>query len=165
MSSESTPIAPAAFAEALKSLTLPSLYAKASELRNSIAHLQRSNAELARYIAEDAPGGRDAECEEAIGENEGVMERMRERIGLLKEEVEGRGARWSEELEMGREGDGDGESAAPAAAGSNGVNGNEGGAGTRAASSNQRAGAGSGNGTAAGRSQEEGGDGQGGVYL
>ncbi|OJD13101.1 hypothetical protein AJ78_06406 [Emergomyces pasteurianus Ep9510] len=105
MSATATPITPQAFAEALKSLTLPSLYAKASELRNSIAHLQRSNDELSRYIAEDAPDGRDKDCEEAIQENEVVMLRMQERIELLKVEVEGRGQRWSEEMEMEMDGD------------------------------------------------------------
>ncbi|ODH13512.1 hypothetical protein ACO22_07183 [Paracoccidioides brasiliensis] len=100
MSSTSLPITPQAFAEALKSLPLSFLYAKGSELRNSIAHLQRSNDELARYMAEEAPDGRDKDCEDAIRENEEVVVHMRERIELLKVEVEGRGQMWSEELEM-----------------------------------------------------------------
>ncbi|OAX81414.1 hypothetical protein ACJ72_04242 [Emergomyces africanus] len=100
MSATATPITPQAFAEALKSLPLSSLYAKASELRNSIAHLQRSNDELARYMAEETPDGRDKDCEEAIQENEVVMLRMQERIELVKAEVEGRGQRWSEEMEL-----------------------------------------------------------------
>ncbi|KKZ65751.1 hypothetical protein EMCG_08457 [[Emmonsia] crescens] len=100
MSATATPITPQAFAEALKSLPLSSLYAKASELRNSIAHLQRSNDELARYIAEDSPDGRDKDCEDAIRENEVVIVRMQGRIELLKVEVEGRGQRWSEEMDM-----------------------------------------------------------------
>ncbi|OJD22226.1 hypothetical protein ACJ73_06425 [Blastomyces percursus] len=108
MSAASTPITPQAFAEALKSLPLSSLYAKGSELRNSIAHLQRSNDQLARYIAEESPDGRDKDCEDAIKENEVVIVRMQERIDLLKVEVERRGKRWSEELEMDIDIDGDG---------------------------------------------------------
>ncbi|EEH06044.1 conserved hypothetical protein [Histoplasma capsulatum G186AR] len=100
MSSSSTPITPQAFAEALKSLPLSSLYAKVSELRNSIAHLQRSNDELARYIAESSPDNHDQDCEDAIRENEVVIVRMQERIDLLKVEVEERGQRWSEEMDM-----------------------------------------------------------------
>ncbi|KAK2787005.1 hypothetical protein FQN52_007447 [Onygenales sp. PD_12] len=106
MSAESRPIAAPAFAEALKSLTLPSLYAKASELRNAIAHLHRSNDELARYIAETAP---DTDCEDAIRENEEVVRRMEERIGLLREEVEGRGSKWGVDVVVNGEGEGEGE--------------------------------------------------------
>ncbi|KAK2763012.1 hypothetical protein FQN53_007356 [Emmonsiellopsis sp. PD_33] len=102
MSAESRPIAAPAFAEALKSLTLPSLYAKASELRNAIAHLHRSNDELARYIAETAP---DTDCEDAIRENEEVVRRMEERIGLLREEVEGRGSKWGADVVVNGEGE------------------------------------------------------------
>ncbi|EEQ86867.1 hypothetical protein RJZ56_002476 [Blastomyces dermatitidis] len=109
MSAASTPITPQAFAEALKSLPLSSLYAKGSELRNSIAHLQRSNDELARYIAEESPDGHDKDCEDAIKENEVVIVRMQERIDLLKVEVERRGKRWSEEMEMDIDIDGDGD--------------------------------------------------------
>ncbi|KAK2805988.1 hypothetical protein FQN50_006003 [Emmonsiellopsis sp. PD_5] len=105
MSAESHPISAPAFAEALKSLTLPSLYAKASELRNSIAHLHRSNDELARYIAETAP---DKDCEDAIRENEEVVRRMEERIELLRGEVEGRGSKWGVDVVANGEGEGEG---------------------------------------------------------
>ncbi|PGG96264.1 hypothetical protein GX51_07900 [Blastomyces parvus] len=108
MSATSTPITSQAFAEALKSLPLSSLYAKGSELRNSVAHLQRSNDELARYIAEESPNGHDKDCEDAIKENEVVIFRMQERIDLLRVEVEGRGRRWSEEMEMDLDIDGEG---------------------------------------------------------
>ncbi|KAI9376847.1 hypothetical protein BJX61DRAFT_538540 [Aspergillus egyptiacus] len=103
MSSESLPITPAAFAEAIKELTLPSLYAKVAELRNSIAHLQRSNQELRTFIAESCESDADKrELESYITENEVVMESMNGRIQLCKAEVEGRGQRWIE-LDTGAE--------------------------------------------------------------
>ena len=93
MSDESHPITLAAFAEAIKALPLSVVYAKALELRNSIGHLHRSNAELRMYI--DGSGtGREAEnreLEDYIVENEGVIIAMTERIALLKGEVEHRG--------------------------------------------------------------------------
>lgn len=92
MSADSLPISAPRFAAALKDLSLSSLYAKAAELRNSIAHLRRSNGELAEY----ARAG-DAECYEAMTENEEVIRRMEERVGLLQAEVEGRGFKWMEE--------------------------------------------------------------------
>ena len=46
MSSETQPISPARFAAALKDLPASSLALKVLELRNSIAHLDYSNAEL-----------------------------------------------------------------------------------------------------------------------
>lgn len=100
MSSEAQPIAPEAFAEAIKSLPLSSLYAKVSELRNSIAHLSRSNEELRTYIreSEEGPDSPDnKELENYILENEAVMQAMAQRIGLLKAEVEDRGQQWMEE--------------------------------------------------------------------
>jgi hypothetical protein len=102
MSAEARPIPPAAFAEAIKELPLSSLYAKVSELRNSISHLTRSNEELRTYIIEseegpDSPDNKDLEA--YILENEAVMQSMAERIRLLKTEVEARGQRWMEEGE------------------------------------------------------------------
>ncbi|KAL2872195.1 uncharacterized protein BJX67DRAFT_377024 [Aspergillus lucknowensis] len=95
MSSESLPINPAAFAEAIKELSLPILYAKVAELRNSISHLQRSNQELRAFISESCESETDKrELEGYIAENEGVEESMNERIQLCKAEVEGRGQRW-----------------------------------------------------------------------
>lgn len=101
MSAEAHPITRTAFAEAITELPLSSLYAKVSELRNSIAHLTRSNEELRRYIieSEEGPDSPDnKELESYVVENEEVMQAMAERIGLLKAEVEGRGQRWMEEV-------------------------------------------------------------------
>ncbi|KAL1967543.1 hypothetical protein VTN77DRAFT_3058 [Rasamsonia byssochlamydoides] len=100
MSAESRPITPAAFAEALKALPLSAVYAKVSELRNSIAHLTRSNEELRTYIRESEGGPEAADNKEIEGyiqENEGVIDAMTERITLCKAEIEERGERWIEE--------------------------------------------------------------------
>lgn len=97
MSAESLPITASAFTEALKSLPLSSIYAKVFELRNSINHLERSNLELKQYLHGELQGDKD--LEEAIVENEGVIKRFDERIGLLKLEVEGRGQKWIDDLE------------------------------------------------------------------
>jgi hypothetical protein len=94
MSHEARPISPARFASALEDLPLANLYSKALEIRNSIAHLQRSNGELQEY-SDSQPGG-DADCLEAVRENEVVIERMKERVDLVKREVERRGGRWHE---------------------------------------------------------------------
>ncbi|KAK2852140.1 hypothetical protein FQN49_005330 [Arthroderma sp. PD_2] len=94
MSAESRPIDPAAFAEAIQDLPLSSVFAKIAELENSTAHLEQSNVELRKFIQE-TPGG-DKDCEEAVVENEGVIERMRERVHLVKLELERRGERWTE---------------------------------------------------------------------
>ncbi|KAM7194331.1 hypothetical protein V8F33_007320 [Rhypophila sp. PSN 637] len=108
MSSESIPITPARFAEALKDLSLSSLHLKVLELRNSIAHLDYSNEQLRPYaegrevpvsISQDSTpsqGQPDPDCVEAIKENEQVIERMQERIRLVRAEVENRGFSWSE---------------------------------------------------------------------
>ncbi|KAL9619143.1 MAG: hypothetical protein Q9160_006232 [Pyrenula sp. 1 TL-2023] len=104
MSATTAPISPHAFALALETLPLPSLYAKAAELRNSIAHLSRSNAELQSY-SDSVGGGGDPDCQEAIVENLEVTRRMGERIEMLRAEVERRGARWHE---GGRGGGGEG---------------------------------------------------------
>jgi hypothetical protein len=94
MSHEARPISPARFASALEDLPLANLYSKALEIRNSIAHLQRSNGELQEYSDSQASG--DADCLEAVRENEIVIERMKERVELVKREVERRGGRWHE---------------------------------------------------------------------
>ncbi|KAL4789892.1 hypothetical protein BDV19DRAFT_14102 [Aspergillus venezuelensis] len=97
MSSETLPITPAAFAEAIKELTLPVLYAKVAELRNSIAHLQRSNLELRQFITESCESEEDQrELAMYVLENEQVKKSMDERIRLCKAEVEGRGLAWIE---------------------------------------------------------------------
>ena len=98
MSSATQPISPGRFAAALPDLPLSSLHAKAAELQNSIAHLLRSNAQLAPFAADG-----DADCAEAIHENSVVVERQRERIELLRREVTGRGFRWADPAEAGTE--------------------------------------------------------------
>jgi hypothetical protein len=94
MSHEARPISPTRFASALEDLPLANLYSKALEIRNSIAHLQRSNEELQEY-SDSQPGG-DEDCLEAVRENEIVIGRMKERVELVKREVERRGGRWHE---------------------------------------------------------------------
>ncbi|KAI1386876.1 uncharacterized protein F4822DRAFT_328680 [Hypoxylon trugodes] len=104
MSSETQPINPARFAEALKDLPAESLALKVLELRNSIAHLDYSNAELKPYAEGRAPTldqqgettQPDQDCIDAIAENEAVITRMQERIELIRVEVEGRGLSWRE---------------------------------------------------------------------
>ena len=91
MSSTSLPISGPRFAAALPDLPLSSLYAKTSELRNSIAHLKISNEELKPYAEEG-----DSVCSEAIQENSVVIGNMEERIQLLKVEVESRGFHWDD---------------------------------------------------------------------
>ena len=104
MSSASTPIPAHRFAEAIKSLPLANLHLKADEVRNSISHLQSSNEQL-RTFADDG----DLDCREAIGENLVVIQRMEERISLLKHEVEGRGYKWSESAKERYNMNGDGD--------------------------------------------------------
>ncbi|KAI0404470.1 hypothetical protein F4802DRAFT_598164 [Xylaria palmicola] len=107
MSSETQPITPARFAEALKELPASALALKVLELRNSIAHLDYSNAELKPFAEGRLPtldqqdstsdvGQPDQDCIDAIVENEAVIARMVERIELIRAEVEGRGLSWAE---------------------------------------------------------------------
>ncbi|KAI0189836.1 hypothetical protein EV127DRAFT_103549 [Xylaria flabelliformis] len=107
MSSETQPISPARFAEALKDLPASSLALKVLELHNSIAHLDYSNAELKPFAEGITPtldhhgnpseaGQPDQDCKDAIAENEAVIARMQERIELIRAEVEGRGLSWRE---------------------------------------------------------------------
>lgn len=92
MSSGATPITPERFAEAIKELPLANLQFKAAEICNSIAHLVSSNQQLQPFVDEG-----DSDCIDAIQENLVVIQRMEERILLLKGEVEGRGSRWGDE--------------------------------------------------------------------
>ncbi|KAF2973546.1 hypothetical protein GQX73_g43 [Xylaria multiplex] len=107
MSSETQPISSARFAEALQDLPTSSLALKVLELRNSIAHLDYSNAELKPFADGTTPtldqrgntaeaGQPDQDCKDAIAENEAVITRMQERIELIRAEVEGRGLNWRE---------------------------------------------------------------------
>lgn len=88
MSSSSTPISPAAFAQAIHDLPVDALYSKAAELLNSMQHLRNSNDQMQEFADDEV-------CKEAIAENEIVMTRIRERVDLCKAEVEGRGLRWT----------------------------------------------------------------------
>ncbi|ROV94588.1 hypothetical protein VPNG_09191 [Cytospora leucostoma] len=158
MSSETLPISPGRFAEAIRDLSAASLHLKTLEIRNSLAHLAYSNSQL-RPFAEgtlaslDAtgPGQPDPDCVDAMRENELVMARMRERLGLVRAEVERRGLSWSEfEEPLPKEEDGVEEEEEDAGAGvghepaslTNGVNGHaaEGTAATTAASSTSSSG-------------------------
>jgi hypothetical protein len=105
MSSEARPISSAEFSRAIEDLPIENLYTKASEIANSISHLERSNKQLQEYsdsirndmnidAATRAEGDKD--CSEAIRENEVVIQRQRDRVDLLKQEVERRGGRWHE---------------------------------------------------------------------
>jgi hypothetical protein len=90
MSSQARPISPTSFAVAIADLPVSSLYAKASELANSIAHLRVSNAQLDEF----AQAG-DRDCAEALAENVETLDRMLVRVELLRYEVEVvRGMRW-----------------------------------------------------------------------
>lgn len=92
MSSDATPITPERFTKAIKELPLANLHFKAAEIRNSVAHLVSSNQQLQPCADEG-----DADCADAIEDNLVVIQRMKERIVLLKGEVEGRGFKWAEE--------------------------------------------------------------------
>lgn len=104
MSSETQPISHARFAEALKELPASALALKVLELRNQIAHLDYSNAELKPFAegrasavgAPAAPGEPDQDCVDAIAENEEVIARKQKQIELVRAEVEGRGLSWRE---------------------------------------------------------------------
>ncbi|KAF2272583.1 uncharacterized protein EI97DRAFT_354501, partial [Westerdykella ornata] len=82
MSAESRPITAARFAAALTELPISSLHAKIAELKNSISHLEKSNAELEEYVRQES----DRDCYEALVENKEVIRRMEERIELVKKE-------------------------------------------------------------------------------
>lgn len=91
MSTDAQPIDPARFAQALETLPVDALHAKAAELLNSAAHLRSSNRQMLPF----ADAG-DADCREAMFENLGVIARINERVRLVRREVERRGMRWSE---------------------------------------------------------------------
>ncbi|KAG5981005.1 hypothetical protein E4U43_006667 [Claviceps pusilla] len=119
MSADTRPISPSRFAAALKDLSLSMLHLKVLEIRNSIAHLQYSNDQLRPFADGTAtalgaeqgqPAQPDQDCVDAMRENEVVMERMAERIALVRTEVEGRGVSWAEfrsqeEVEADKEAD------------------------------------------------------------
>lgn len=105
MSADTTPIAPARFASAIKDLSIGMLHLKVLEIRNSIAHLQYSNDQLKPFAegTSVALGGEssssaepDQDCIDAIKENELVIDRMAERLAIVRVEVEDRGISWTE---------------------------------------------------------------------
>ena len=120
MSADALPISPTAFTSALQDLPISALHLKVLELRNSIAHLDYSNEQLRPFaegtatalssstttITQSPPqqprGEPDADCLDAIRENEQVIERMQGRIRLVRAEVERRGLSW---VEFSREDD------------------------------------------------------------
>ncbi|KAK4074760.1 uncharacterized protein Triagg1_4909 [Trichoderma aggressivum f. europaeum] len=101
MSADTTPISPARFASAIKDLSLGMLHLKVLEIRNSIAHLQYSNDQLKPFAdgtsaALGEPAAPDQDCIDAIKENEVVIDRMAERLAIVRAEVEDRGVSWTE---------------------------------------------------------------------
>lgn len=105
MSAETRPISPNSFAQAIEDLPVENLYSKAFEINNSITHLEKSNQALQEYsdsikndtsLSPDVRSGGDKDCLEAIADNQVVITRQRERVKLLKAEVERRGQRWHE---------------------------------------------------------------------
>ncbi|MCJ1364588.1 hypothetical protein MMC16_003701 [Acarospora aff. strigata] len=103
MSATAAPISHERFALALVDLPLSNLHLKASEFRNSISHLLSSNQQLQPFADEG-----DQDCVDAIRENEEVLVRLRERIELLRREVERRGFRW-DDAEVEEKGDKNGD--------------------------------------------------------
>lgn len=106
-SADTRPIPPARFAAALKDLSLAMLHLKVLEIRNSIAHLQYSNDQLRPFAegtetalgdssSSSTAGAPDQDCVDAIKENEAVIDRMAERVALVRAEVEERGLSWDE---------------------------------------------------------------------
>ncbi|KAF4124027.1 hypothetical protein GMORB2_5743 [Geosmithia morbida] len=108
-SADTGPISPARFSAALKDLSVEMLHLKVLEIRNSIAHLQYSNDQLRPFADGTQPassadgtlsgqgaGEPDQDCIDAIRENDVVIERMTERIALVRIEVEERGVSWDE---------------------------------------------------------------------
>ncbi|KAJ5138042.1 hypothetical protein N7526_004275 [Penicillium atrosanguineum] len=92
MSSESLPINPAAFAEAIKELPLSAVHSKLLELRNSIAHLHRSNAEMRLFLAESEETEEEKkELQSYVEENEGVVVSMSPWVEI-EEKVDENGA-------------------------------------------------------------------------
>lgn len=108
MSADTRPITPGRFAAALKDLSVGMLHLKVLEIRNSIAHLQYSNDQLKPFAegsatalgdsSNDNGNGNepDQDCIDAIKENDMVIDRMAERIALVRAEVEERGMSWTE---------------------------------------------------------------------
>ncbi|KAL7798512.1 hypothetical protein V8C37DRAFT_368110 [Trichoderma ceciliae] len=139
MSADTTPIPPARFASVIKDLSLGMLHLKVLEIRNSIAHLQYSNDQLKPFAegsslalgepsAATSPTEPDQDCVDAIKENEVVIDRMAQRLAIIRAEVEGRGFSWTEfqsqdEIDAGTGAEGDEAPSANQAATNGRVNG------------------------------------------
>lgn len=96
MSAQARPPTAAEFASALQELPASSLALKVLEMRNQIAHLDYSNAEM-KPFAEGADGAEpDQICADGIRENEEIIVKVQQRIELVREEVERRGLSWRE---------------------------------------------------------------------
>ncbi|PUU77440.1 hypothetical protein B9Z19DRAFT_1128333 [Tuber borchii] len=84
MSATSAPITPEAFLAAIKDLELEQLHAEAARLRNSLYHLARSNIALQEFQ-------NDPELKEAIDDNEITIQRQKQRVQMIVEEIQRRG--------------------------------------------------------------------------
>ncbi|RDA84660.1 hypothetical protein CP532_3514 [Ophiocordyceps camponoti-leonardi (nom. inval.)] len=93
MSADTTPISPSRFAAALVDLSPGMLHLKLLEIRNSVAHLQYSNDQLKPFAEAETP---DQDCVDALRENDVVIDRMAERVALIRVDVERRGLCWSD---------------------------------------------------------------------
>jgi hypothetical protein len=93
MSNEARPITSESFSKALTELSVANIFAKASELNNSIAHLKLSNVQLREFANQG-----DKECADAVKENDEVIQSMEHRVLLCQFEVEqNRGMKWDED--------------------------------------------------------------------
>ncbi|PWW73823.1 hypothetical protein C7212DRAFT_347417 [Tuber magnatum] len=84
MSATSAPITPEAFLVAIKELELEQLHAEAARLQNSLYHLARSNIALQEFQ-------NDPELKEAIADNEITIQRQKQRVQIIVEEIQRRG--------------------------------------------------------------------------
>ncbi|KAG0637566.1 hypothetical protein HOY80DRAFT_972111 [Tuber brumale] len=84
MSATSAPITPEAFLVAIKELELEQLHAEAARLQNSLYHLARSNIALQEFQ-------NDPELKEAIDDNEITIQRQKQRVQMILEEIQRRG--------------------------------------------------------------------------
>jgi hypothetical protein len=117
MSASALPITLTRFASALSDLPIDAIYAKHTELRNNIAHMEASNVQLEDFAREND----DRDCYEALMENRATIKRFEERIVALREEVVGRGLRWRPVEEEKEKDEKDGVNGVPVVQGANGV--------------------------------------------
>ncbi|PHH58983.1 hypothetical protein CDD81_3971 [Ophiocordyceps australis] len=101
MSADTRPISPSRFAAAIKDLSPSTLRLKLLEIRNSIAHLDYSNAQMLPFAQPSSPSTLpDQDCIDAIAENQGVVQHMMQRVELIRAEVEARSLAWQEFAEL-----------------------------------------------------------------